>query len=140
MGLGEDDRHRSFERQAHADETPRRHRSVQQRHTGYYPQDLKPFGKTVRRGHNGDNFGVSGKENFQEFTNYPRSIIKFQIDKEKLHPTQKPVALMEYMIRTYTQEGATVLDNTMGSGSTGVACVNTGRSFIGIELSEKYFE
>ena len=56
------------------------------------------------------------------------------------HPTQKPVALMEYLIRTYTDEGQTVLDFTMGSGTTGVACVNTGRSFIGIERDEKYFK
>ena len=59
--------------------------------------------------------------------------------KEKQHPTQKPVALLEYLIRTYTNEGETVLDFTMGSGSTGVACVNTNRHFIGIELDEHYF-
>ena len=57
-----------------------------------------------------------------------------------VHPTQKPVALMEYLIRTYTNKGDTVLDNTMGSGTTGVACANTGRKFIGIEMDEKYFE
>lgn len=56
------------------------------------------------------------------------------------HPSEKPVALMEYLIRTYTIEGETVLDNTMGSGTTGVACVNTNRNFIGIEMDEKYFE
>ena len=56
------------------------------------------------------------------------------------HPTQKPVALLEYLIKTYTNEGETVLDFTMGSGSTGVACVNTNRNFLGIELDEKYFE
>jgi site-specific DNA-methyltransferase (adenine-specific) len=56
-----------------------------------------------------------------------------------VHPTQKPVALCEYLIRTYTNEGDTVLDNTMGSGTTGVACVNTGRHFIGIERDDKYF-
>ena len=56
-----------------------------------------------------------------------------------LHPTQKPVALMEYLIKTYTNPGETVLDNCMGSGTTGVACINTGRDFIGIELDEKYF-
>ena len=55
------------------------------------------------------------------------------------HPTQKPVPLLEYLIKTYTNEGETVLDNYMGSGSTGVACVNTNRNFIGIELDEKYF-
>ena len=70
---------------------------------------------------------------------YPRSIQKFALDKEKLHSTQKPVALFEYLIKTYTNENEVVLDSTMGSGSTGVACVNTGRKFIGIELDEKYF-
>lgn len=73
---------------------------------------------------------------------YPRSVLLFPSDKQtcKLHPTQKPVALMEYLIKTYTNEGETVLDFTMGSGTTGVACVNTGRKFIGIELDDKYFE
>ncbi len=59
---------------------------------------------------------------------------------KSLHPTQKPVELLEYLIKTYTNEGETVLDNTMGSGSTGVACVNTNRNFIGIELDDEYFE
>ena len=71
---------------------------------------------------------------------YPRSIVKFSLDKEKFHPTQKPVALLEYLIRTYTNEGETVLDNCMGSGSTGVACFNTNRNFIGYELDSTYFE
>ncbi len=72
---------------------------------------------------------------------YPTSIIKFNTDKSKSqHPTQKPVALMEYLIKTYTNEGDLVLDNCMGSGTTGVACVNTNRGFIGIELDEKYFD
>lgn len=106
----------------------------------YYPQDLQPFNKTVRRGSNGSNFGESGSENFQEFTNYPRSILRYPTDPKPVHPTQKPVALMEYLIRTYTNEGDTVLDNTMGSGTTGVACVNTGRDFIGVERDDKYFE
>jgi DNA modification methylase len=72
---------------------------------------------------------------------YPTSVIQISNAKQigKVHPTQKPVALMEYLIRTYTNEGDTVLDNTMGSGTTGVACVNTGRSFIGIERDDKYF-
>ena len=73
---------------------------------------------------------------------YPRSVQLFSSDKQKsnFHPTQKPVALCEYLIRTYTNEGETVLDNTMGSGTTGVACVNTGRAFIGIEQEQKYFD
>ena len=106
----------------------------------YNPQDLQPLNKTVRRGSNGSNFGESGKENFQEFTNYPRSILRYPTDSKPVHPTQKPVALMEYLIRTYTHEGMTVLDNCMGSGTTGVACVNTGRNFIGMEMDEKYFQ
>lgn len=75
-------------------------------------------------------------------TRYPRSIQFFKTEKSKgsLHPTQKPVSLLEYLIKTYTNEGETVLDNCMGSGSTGVACVNTGRNFIGMELDKNYFE
>lgn len=69
----------------------------------------------------------------------PRSIQRFNRQRG-LHPTQKPVALMEYLIRTYTNEGMTVLDNCMGSGTTGVACVNTGRKFIGMEMDAGYFE
>jgi DNA modification methylase len=76
----------------------------------------------------------------QTLTGYPRGIIRFGQDNDALHPTQKPVALMEYLIRTYTEEGCTVLDFTMGSGTTGVACKNTNREFIGIELDPKYFE
>lgn len=106
----------------------------------YNPQGLLPFNKTIRRGSNGTNFGKSGTENFQEFTNYPRSIIKFPLEEKRVHPTQKPTKLLEYLIRTYTNAGEVVLDNTMGSGSTGVAAINTGREFIGIELDEKYFE
>ena len=69
---------------------------------------------------------------------HPKTIQKFNRDKG-FHPTQKPVALLEYLIKTYTNEGDVVLDNCMGSGSTGVACVNTNRNFIGIELDENYF-
>ncbi len=106
----------------------------------YNPQGLVPYGKMGRRGGNGDAFGKSGLTNLQEFTNYPRAILEFSYDKVRgLHPTQKPVALMEYLVRTYTNPGDTVLDNTMGSGTTGVACANTGRRFIGIERDEHYF-
>lgn len=70
---------------------------------------------------------------------YPSSVQKFNRERGH-HPTQKPVALMEYLIKTYTNEGDTVLDFTMGSGSTGVAAVNTGRDFIGIEMDEGYFK
>tara|TARA_R100000081_G_scaffold33617_1_gene15431 strand:- start:221 stop:601 length:381 start_codon:yes stop_codon:yes gene_type:complete len=74
-----------------------------------------------------------------EGSRYPKTILKFKQEKG-LHPTQKPVRLMEYLIKTYTNEGDTVLDNTMGSGTTGVACMNIGRNFIGIESDQKYFE
>ena len=70
---------------------------------------------------------------------YPLTILKFKRDKEKLHPTQKPIALLEYLIKTYTKENEIVLDNCMGSGSTGVACVNANRNFIGMELDNNYF-
>ena len=75
----------------------------------------------------------------QTKTGYPKSVIEFPKEQAKFHPTQKPVALLEYLIKTYTNEGETVLDNCMGSGSTGIACLNTGRNFIGIELDESYF-
>ena len=74
---------------------------------------------------------------------YPLTIIKFNRElssKKRVHPTQKPILLMEYLIKTYTNENELVLDFTMGSGSTGVACLNTDRKFIGIELDENYFE
>ena len=76
----------------------------------------------------------------QTHTNYPRSIISFSKDKTKLHPTQKPIALMQYLIQTYSKENDIVLDFTMGSGSTGVACKQSGRRFIGIELDKGYFD
>lgn len=71
---------------------------------------------------------------------HPKTIQKFCRDKGGLHPTQKPVALLEYLIKTYTNENDVVLDNCMGSGSTGVACINTSRNFIGIELDKGYFD
>lgn len=80
--------------------------------------------------------------NVRNDTYYPISVQKFSSGamRERIHPTQKPVALMEYLIKTYTNEGETVLDFTMGSGTTGVACKNLNRDFIGIELDETYFE
>lgn len=80
-------------------------------------------------------------DNIKEYSEkHPISILNFNtVIKDKLHPTQKPVDLLEYLIKTYTNENETVLDNCMGSGSTGVACINTNRNFIGIELDENYF-
>jgi site-specific DNA-methyltransferase (adenine-specific) len=74
-----------------------------------------------------------------EYTNYPDSVLNFDSASDNYHPTQKPVDLLEYLIRTYTNEGDTILDNVMGSGSTGVACKSSDRNFIGIERNEKYF-
>ncbi|MBQ1799365.1 MAG: site-specific DNA-methyltransferase, partial [Prevotella sp.] len=72
---------------------------------------------------------------------YPKQVIEFGVvERGTVHPTQKPVSLLEYLIKTYTNEGETVLDNCMGSGSTGVACVNLNRNFIGMELKEEYFD
>ena len=70
---------------------------------------------------------------------HPLSILEFSRDSSKIHPTQKPVALFEYLINTYTVEGETILDNCMGSGTTAIACINTNRNFIGFELDESYF-
>ena len=86
---------------------------------------------------------ASISDNYNPSVRYPRSVIKINRGtraNKKLHPTQKPVALLEYLIKTYTLEGETVLDNCMGSGTTGVACVNLNRSFVGIEMDDKYFE
>lgn len=83
---------------------------------------------------------VRGGEYIQTTTGYPNKVIKFIRDKNPVHPTQKPVALMEYLIKTYTNESETVLDFTMGSGSTGVAAKNLNRSFIGIEQDPNYFK
>lgn len=82
---------------------------------------------------------TAGGEYVQEFTGYPRQVLSIGSESGTVHPTQKPVALMEYLIRTYTNEGETVLDNCIGSGTTGVACRNLNRSFIGIEMDETYF-
>jgi len=121
------------------------HKSQSKNRMTYNPQDLIRVDKTCKNG-NGKFGTINGKrpshkETYtQEFTNYPKMIIDFKSDTKLSHPTQKPVALMEYLIKTYTNENETVLDFTMGSGSTGVACKNTNRKFIGIEMDEKYFE
>lgn len=111
----------------------------------YNPQGLVAVNKTKVRKAGGEGDGLRNATNsligsyVQEFTGYPNSILEFQSVNSTVHPTQKPVALMEYLIRTYTNEGDVVLDNTMGSGTTGVAAVQTGRRFIGIERDPEYF-
>ena len=108
----------------------------------YNPQmrtGFKPY--KCKQGRHSTNYGAYEQGHITESNGerYPIDIIKFKKDSG-LHPTQKPVELLEYLIKTYTNEGETVLDNCMGSGSTGVACINTNRNFIGYELNEKYFE
>ncbi len=107
----------------------------------YNPQGLIKDGvKKITRTDKG-NYGKPKSTTVRKYTNYPTSLLNYSnVFKNQLHPTQKPVELLEYLIKTYTNEGEVVLDNCMGSGSTGVACVNTNRKFIGIELDEKYFE
>ena len=117
--------------------------------TNYFPQGLVEKetpsiskGDRGRKGvgSSGDCYGAATKDAVQTHGNYPRSVIKFTVDmKAEFHPTQKPVALMEYLIRTYTNPGETVLDFTCGSGTTGVAAANTARRFIGIERDPDYF-
>lgn len=115
----------------------------------YHPQMVKYEGKPrsnkVKNGTLGeltDNAAKAVKEYKDTGLRYPTQVWKFKRDclKSNLHPTQKPVALLKELIKTFSNEGDTVLDNCMGSGSTGVACLNTGRRFIGIELDERYFE
>lgn len=109
----------------------------------YFPQGLIKCNKTTRQGSKITDIvggGIRKTSYKQEFTNYPRNILEFASVGRTVHPTQKPVDLCEYLIKTYTNKGDVVLDNCMGSGSTGVACVNTGRKFIGIELENKYYE
>lgn len=99
--------------------------------------------KTSRNSVNSECYGKAiQKTNYDSTSRYPRSTQKFSSDKQKgnYHPTQKPVALMRYLVETYTNKGETVLDFAMGSGTTGVACMETERDFIGIELDEKYYQ
>ena len=112
----------------------------------YFPQGVTPTGKkkvVKEKGFHSRLVGPRpnqvGKE-YDVFTGFPHNVLEFDKQETHIHPTQKPVALMEYLIRTYTNEGDTVLDFTMGSGTTGVACANTGRRFIGIELDAGYFD
>lgn len=116
----------------------------------YYPQGLVRVDRIKRnnpnskwrknKGYGGHNKLNSEEEFMQKFTNYPTNILRFQRENKPIHPTQKPVALLEHLLKTYTLEGETVLDCCMGSGSTGVACKHLKRSFIGIEMDTNYFE
>lgn len=109
----------------------------------YYPimeTQKERTGKTYSKGEANGIRNYGDERIYKE--KYPKSILESSNANQngKVHPTQKPVALMEYLIKTYTNEGETVLDFTMGSGSTGIACKNTNRKFIGIEMDDKYFD
>lgn len=109
----------------------------------YYPQGTKPCNvKSGRKTKKGEIYGGKvGEDYIQTVGNYPRRVLDFaSVHNVGSHPTQKPVALLEYLINTYTQENETVLDFTFGSCSTGIACLNTNRKFIGIELDDNYFD
>ncbi len=114
----------------------------------YYPQmEARPEENKRNNKPRLNKVGIQGGKEFfveksrgADDTKYPTSVKEFNVQRGGVHPTQKPVALMEYLIKTYTNEGETVLDFTMGSGTTGVACKNLNRNFIGIELDETYFE
>ena len=115
----------------------------------YNPQGLKKVDKIIISGNktNGKDtlrnlLYKKGEKYIQEYTNYPNDVLFFDEDSgnKKNHPTQKPIKLLEYLIKTYSNENDLVLDNTMGSGSTGVACINLKRNFIGMELEKKYYK
>ena len=109
----------------------------------YNPQGLIKLDKIkISLPHEASVYQKKKNPSIQTHTGYPKHLLEFvneATSNKRLHPTQKPVALLEYLIKTYTNEGEVILDNCMGSGSTGVACINTNRKFIGIELDEKYF-
>jgi len=112
--------------------------------TIYNPQNLVST-KKIKKNFNTESMGErksreNGSTYIQTTTNYPTTILEFAYDKDKFHPTQKPVALFEYLIKTYTNEGDLVLDNCIGSGTTAVACKRTNRNFIGIEKEQKYVD
>jgi site-specific DNA-methyltransferase (adenine-specific) len=124
------------------------HKTQSTRRMTYNPQGLRQTHQVIKRDTPGRAAGSNVcfgnrpglKPSYvQTETNYPQTVIEFPSVSQGVHPTQKPVALMEYLIRTYTNEGEVVLDPTMGSGTTGVACVNTRRNFIGIERDPDYF-
>lgn len=112
----------------------------------YNPQKTKgkPYNKGIRKANCTTNYGDFGETvaKNEKGDRFPTNVLSFSNGNHKNihHPTEKPTDLLEYLIKTYTNMGGVVLDNTMGSGSTGVACVNTGRSFIGIEKDDHYFE
>ena len=115
------------------------------KHMTYNPQGLRPCYK-VNKGEADEtrsasfNGGTISRTTIQEWENYPTAILEFDNDTDGFHPTQKPVDLLRYLVLTYTNEGDTVLDNCMGSGTTAIACIKERRHFIGFELNKEYFD
>ena len=108
----------------------------------YYPQDLiktNVVKKDIKTNYLGVRKSRTNGLFLSKYKNYPKNILYYNSVNKGLHPTQKPTELLEYLIKTYTKENQIVLDFTMGSGSTGVACVNTNRDFVGIELDQQYY-
>ncbi len=106
----------------------------------YYPQGVVHSIKKIKKSSCTEIYTNRKTEFYTTGTNYPKRVLEFDCVQKNVHPSQKPVELIEYMIRTYTEENDVVLDFTMGSGSTGVASLNLNRQFIGIELNTEYFE
>ena len=106
----------------------------------YNPQGLIYRPKKAKRGGTGTNYGTTSNEYETDYENYPKDLLQFKSDPDSWHPTQKPVDLLRYLVLTYTNEGDTVLDNYMGSGTTAIACIKERRHFIGFELSKEYFD
>ena len=120
------------------------HKTRSRQRMPYFPQGLTRLEKPLRKLTTNNVTGFMPRPSQTEFvtqthTGYPSTVLQFDCERAGFHPTQKPVALMAYLINTYTRRGATVLDFTMGSGTTGVACAETGRQFIGIERNRDYF-
>lgn len=111
-----------------------------QKTTNYYPQGVIPLVKKARQAIFSEVYSNRNQEYLTTGTNYPKRVIEYQCVNHGVHPTQKPVPLLEFLIRTYTLKNDVVLDFAMGSGTTGVACKNLNRQFIGIELNTEYFE
>lgn len=115
----------------------------------YNPQGVIRIDKKIKAGATkggrillGDDYSIKAKLNneyIQEYKNYPKSVLEIKKEVKNIHPTQKPVELFEYLIRTYTNKNELVLDNCIGSGTTAIACINSSRNYIGFEVNNKYF-
>ncbi|MCW8932185.1 MAG: site-specific DNA-methyltransferase [Gammaproteobacteria bacterium] len=122
------------------------HKKLLKNRMEYNPQGVFKCERKIKRNKKGFEGSMERKSQTNEYigelSGFPKMVLEFNnvISKKTSHPTQKPVALMEYLIKTYTNEGELVLDFTMGSGTTGVACKNLGRNFIGIEMNDGYFD